>query len=544
MLLQVEIGSIQSFIFEAARLRDWRGASALLSQIERRDVPALLRDENADLIRSGGGVVVIGVHEDDAVADRLEKEIVSLYRTLAPGSSVYSAHIKGNVTRNADMSALLRELSYTAASAQGHQPAADAHISLLDPLVRFCDSCGERPAMRQRTLGDTAELVCTTCEAKGSHGTDVRRGRAPESLISRFADYVSKHDADGTTDAGSPFSNVIDSIPDDLGAIAEVDSSEEIALILADGNRLGATIQGIEDLGTYRTFSEGIDALVTASVFEALHDHAPPRAPGGASARNDAERRLPWEILFLGGDDILLATAADVAVPVLLAICEHVETKSRELFKRLGIDRDHLSLAGGIAVSAPHMPIGALYDLTGQLESSAKTRTYRAAGEGREVSTVDIHRITSSGTTTLDVIRQDELRPRRKVDDSDAFLTMRPFTTDELRDAFETARRWKQAGLPTSKVQYLRQHLFESPAEATRAWTHVVGRSRSPDRRKAWHDLLRLSPGPETESVDRSSEGQSRRLEVRPPWIYDEASRTRRTHLLDIIDLMALLPGS
>jgi hypothetical protein len=567
-LLQVEVGSIQPFIFEGARLRDWRGASALLDRIERSDLPEKLEGVPVDIIRSGGGVIVMGVTEalPDSDVEELLRTVAATYRQEAPGTRVYTAQVdlsKPDADGEGEaVIDLLSRLSFEAERRRGQSPRADEGSELLGPMTRYCDSCGERPAETQRSMGDNHELVCPVCYAKGEHGTRVRIGKAPESMIERFAKFLTRS-ASGATDESSPawesVSDIPGLVPGDLSSIAEVDSSNQIALIAADGNRLGQTVQSIGDLDTYRAFSDGVGEMVTRSVFAALARHAPPRAPS-----KGGKARLPWEIIFLGGDDILLAVASDLAVPLAQAISEEVSIRSRHLFDELDLERDFLSLATGIAIGDATVPIGVLRSLASDLEKSAKKRTYQAAEAGREVHTVDFHRITAQGTTTLSAIRNRELRPRRYHQQAEAQLTMRPFTTAELQRVHETARRWQSAGLPTSKIQYLREHLFESPAEATRAWTHVVGRSSATEKRRAWQDLMRLapvddhapaegasgdgvpagdSPGPSSLSIgDAGDASTSGTIQVRAPWLVRPGDGARGTYLLDVIELMELIP--
>lgn len=549
-LLQVEVGGIQNYIFEGARLREWRGASALLDRIERRDLPELLEGEPAEIIRSGGGTLILRTTEplSEEETKALARRAAATYRREAPGALTYSAAVDTESEPTDAISELLGHLSFAAARTRGQHPGIASGAELLDPMARFCDSCGERPAEEHRTLGDTAELVCRACAAKGSHGRKVRRGQAPESLISRFGTFLKGGASDGgPRDDGAPgawqsIEDVPGLVPGDLTEIGAVDESGEIAVIAADGNRLGATIQMINDLEAYRSFSSGIAALVTESVFSALAALAPPRTPG-----RGAEARLPWEIIFLGGDDILLVTTADLTVPLTQRICEEVEQRSRALFDRLGLERDFLSMATGIAVADPHVPIGVLRRLAGDLEGRAKDRTYEAAEAGREVSTADFHRLTASGTTTLQSIRSTELRPRRHLEAVEAKLTMRPFTMEELREVTQLARRWLSAGLPGSKVQHLREYLFESPAEATRAWTHVVTRTKSEGARRALQDLMRLggeSAASGSGAADIATQGDGATggdvVRVRAPWLGTEEN-VRRTYLLDVIELMELV---
>lgn len=521
-LLQVEVGSIQRYIFEGRRLREIRGASALLDAANRLDVPRIISQnvgDVADVLRSTGSVTILGIRPEAAESqlESLAHAIRKLYHETVPGAVCHMARVNCS---DQPLQASLRALSYAVASGEGQAPATDPDVALMEPIVRFCDSCGYRPPVRVMVVGGDGELLCNVCHTKAQYGIRVRGFEAKGSMIQRFAQFAEGRPGWDDVDLASV-------MPDDLSDVA---GDEQVALILTDGNRLGQSLRLLETVEQYREFSAGVARVVEQATFEALAAH-PPQATNGSAV-------LPWEILFLGGDDVLIATRSTIALAVAQALMEGVEKHSADLFRALGLDggeesagRDFLSMATGVAVGPSSYPFRALHDLAGQLERTAKTRAYTAwEQEGKEASTIDFHRITASGRTQIERVRSTEQRPRRTGGQERIQLTQRPFVRSEMDEVMAVARYWKQH-VPNTKVHYLRDRLFVSPAETARGWAHVVGRAR-PDERKALLDLHTLEE-PEGASPPAPAPWHERSQTV----------TTWSTYLLDIIETHELLPG-
>lgn len=516
-LLQVEVGGIQDYIFQSSRLREWRGASALLDRIGRRDLYDVVTEKPVDIVRSGGGVAVLGVRSEapEGTARDLQDEVTRLFREQAPGVRVHAASVRPSSEPASD---LLARLSYKAGLRQEQSPASDPDAQLLGPMTRFCDSCGLRPAEEHRQIGDDGALVCPTCKKKGSYSAAVRAGEVPESTIRRFAEHVKKDGerADGWTEVDS----IPELVPEDVEALGETDPNGDIALVLADGNALGKTIQQIDGFDAYQSFSEEIAAAVEAAVFDTLAEHPP------------KEDTIPWEIVFLGGDDILILTSASIALSVAEGLARSVEDRSAEVVEPY--ERDFLSLGIGVVAARPHVPIKVLRRLAEELESSAKDLAYSWEGE---THAIDFHRITGEGSTTLSHIRDHVLRPERDYRDAPGApptrLTARPYTLETLREVRDLTEEWKT--LPRSKVHALRESLFESPAEAMRSWAHVVARADD-ENRSTWQKLAQLA----------NPAAQGRVLDL--PWTAPGhkgggGNVARETFLLDVVEVLALENG-
>lgn len=510
-LVQVEVGGVQSYIFDGSRLRGWRGASALLDYTERAVIPEVLSETYGEAVRplrQGGGVVLLGLEEKALGGERgpgdVADTVEQAYRAHAPGSRVYSAFVPFDPE---DVAASLSALTFQVTGSRNRNPKPDSEKALLGALARPCGSCGGRPAETDSEIGDDGTLLCPVCAEKASHGRQVRGGQQEGSVLARFANYLgANHAEEGLSEKGLSKEDLSTAVPEDLSAIAEVGSGS-IALIQADGNSLGKTIQQIQTRKQYEALSEGLAEAVQAAVFDTL-SNCGPRPEGAASGT------LPWEIIFLGGDDVLLATADDIALDVARELTRRIEARTEDLFGEPPLDtlgRSRLTMGTGVVVADPHVPMAVLRKLAHGLERSAKDRTYKTVEEeGREVSTFDFHRITGSGSASLSHIRNHVLRPRRTTTGYEASLTQRPFTVEELGRVVSVAERWKD--LPGNKLQSLRESLFESPAQAMRQWTHVV--ARAPERRRGtWQALRQLvnhnEPAKPNEPTKPSGDGPS-----------------------------------
>jgi hypothetical protein len=534
-LVQVEVGGVQSYIFNGSRLRGWRGASALLDRAERLKIPEVLRNQYGGAVRTlrqGGGVVLLGVQGGGPDPEEVAETVEDTYKEHAPGARVYSASVPFD---GGDVSASLAALTFEATDARNRAPQTDPDVPLLGAMTRPCGSCGTRPAETDSEIADDGTLLCSVCARKATHGRRVRGGQEEGSVLARFAAHLEATDAPSVSvDA------LADCVPADLNAVAEAGNGS-VALIQADGNSLGKTIQQIQTRDQYEALSGGLAEAVQKAVFNTLAEHGP-RPPRGASAGT-----LPWEIIFLGGDDMLLATADDIALEVAQGLTRRIEARTGELFGQPPLDalgRSRLTMGTGVVVADPHVPMAVLRRLAHSLERSAKDRTYHLIeAEGREVSTLDFHRVTGSGSASLSHIRDHVLRPRHTAAGYEASLTQRPFTIDELETVVDVAQQWRAGQVPGNKLQALRESLFASPAQAMRQWTHVVARAPK-GRRDTWQALEALTdPGGK-----HAPSGAS----VKMPFVEHGPSASRgssrpgqtpraTTPLLDVLDVYALL---
>lgn len=573
-LILFEVGGIQKYVFESNRLRDIRGASALLDEVNREMVPSLLGKEqfkSATLIRSIGGVSLIGIKEADAdqrkaLLDELEQQINGLFARHAPGVALYSGRsdgLRGSVDDE------LSQLTYQTSLKQGQQPEQDSQTALLSPMVHFCKSCGLRPVQHESRVIDSYELICRVCYTKHAHGQMAREGRLSLGPLGRFKGYV--RDKAGWQEHLGAWREII---PDDLDAIG-AHSNGEIGMILADGNRLGVLLRRMSSFANYQRFAKELGDEVQTAVFDVLENYKPQVNSAGQTC-------LPWEIILLGGDDVLIVTAAHIVFDVATAIMEGVEKRTASVINNANLlpfegssedERTHIDMAAGVAVAPAHFPVIALHSLVGALEKKAKKKAYEL--KDKQVSTIDFHRITADGNTALEQARSTDLKPlrlsaneyqenekrkpqscgvnRKDRPESNVLLIGRPYTIAECNQVLEVARDWRKHGLPGSKVHLLYEALLESPAAVMFNWAKVVGRAKNDDA-ESWKKLELLT----CTLNDCKKVGAAGNVAM--PWIHLEKTETcivqdeageereaelirniRKTHLLDVIDMWSML---
>ncbi len=172
-------------------------------------------------------------------------------------------------------------------------------------------------------------------------------------------------------------------IPDDLSELAGADGY--IAVIHADGNGMGVRRklyagssesqegEGLEKFiqreATNEEYFHAMRVAVRSAVVEALKK----------TFREDVLKtsyKLPYQLLMLGGDDLLLVTRPEHAFPFIIAYAKAL--KEYPIPYRDNETRP-ISIGAGIAIASHKLPFHRLYELAEQLAGSAK-KLYRAQG--------------------------------------------------------------------------------------------------------------------------------------------------------------------
>ncbi|NER05408.1 MAG: type III-B CRISPR-associated protein Cas10/Cmr2, partial [Okeania sp. SIO3C4] len=102
-----------------------------------------------------------------------------------------------------------------------------------------------------------------------------------------------------------------------------------VAYIYADGNNMGGYIQKIKTPEKYQQFSLDIFDATEKSVYLALAKHLKPHKLENLTDPDNENRNDKWihpfEILAIGGDDVMLIVPANKALEITKTICEEFE---------------------------------------------------------------------------------------------------------------------------------------------------------------------------------------------------------------------------
>jgi len=266
-----------------------------------------------------------------------------------------------------------------------------------------------------------------------------------------------------------------------------------VAYIYADGNNMGQHIRNqIKTPQDYQQFSEDIFEATEQSVYHALAHHLKPHhyTPDAQSNRlNKAPIWLhPFEIVTIGGDDVLLIVPANKALEIAKTIGDKFEEilvgkgrysiqsspppppqkpvrqKGGDLIHRYKSDQAPasnccLSISSGVLITADTTPIYYADKLVSQLLKTAKKGAKELKEKGYFGGTVDF--LTLKAVTmissNIEAFRKEGLTIHRTGQQLKLYAA--PYTLHELGGLLATAKALKKAKFPRSQLYQIRSLL-------------------------------------------------------------------------------------
>ena len=370
----------------------------------------------------------------------------------------------------------------------------------IDPYQERCESCDRRPAI----FHDPRKL-CEACTRKYVIGR-ITKKETDASKEQRGIDHylkglsgwepATRNDIDGWSleDWSSLFKKYLQAThqektyirenqnlkdilgPQDLEDIAKAsDPNGFVAFIYADGNNMGTYLENIASPAQYRQFSERVFVAMQKAAFDASAAHLTPTKAGV----------LPFEIISIGGDDLLLIVPGSKAFEVVRAIGEKFDSefnsyakleaksnlpKSQRYNSSEWVDAQEMqpvfSMSLGFVIAEAHTPVAFLEHLAGSLLKSAKTRAKMLIKDevGYRGGTVDFLVLKSISMITSNL---GDFRKKFYKADTENSLTMRPFTLHELNGFIKTIEDFKKGEFPQSQLYQLRESLKLGRATST-----------------------------------------------------------------------------
>ncbi len=408
-IVRIELQRIQTYLFAVPRLRAMLGANALLGHALRSTLPVLAAQHDAVPCQWPATIEIEGYDDDPlsaaAVSDdwtawddplkSLNRGILSRdgghLRIAFPNKDCADAFI---VTAREHLAAEFPDLlvgldRFPAGAEPKMRDACVAsrvvHLPEL-PQFQVCTRSGYGVATEAASKTTARDgYISTATKSKEEAGTAFQKGDATKrDFISLLRPHLPGSDS---------------RIPRDLEELS--DEGGYIALVHADGNRVGQRIKAHERIVAdtlsdpdwltkecaIEAFFHSMRGAVRASLCSAL------KAVFNEEVLAE-QRYLPYQILMLGGDDLLLLCHPRYA----LSFLEHY---AAELAKRPLVDGEPLSIGAGVVIAKHSLPFHRLHQLAETLASSAK-RAYLQCPAGwqdpgpPERSAVDWAVLTSS----------------------------------------------------------------------------------------------------------------------------------------------------
>lgn len=459
-LILFDADRIKEFVFATGRLKEIRGGSQLVrdaSDEDRITEPAIgVAQEEIIYAEGGAGLLRVA---DATRAETLRRRLESHYAHITAGATL-TAVVQPYQTEGAGFQEGVRqgERRLRMAKEDRRRRWQTAH----SPFSRPCASCGARPATVHYVFGPADERLCDWCAVKRHRADDLRQDREQRQrrLLSEtgwgknFLSYLPGDEAERWLETELPETT------DDLAAQSR--PANYLGFLYADGNGMGARLRAIQSPDEYRRFSRLVSYSLRLALWLALRRHYPARA----------RKTAPFELVALGGDDLILLCSAEQAVPLSITLSTLFAQISTRLNQEEVIDEqnarrvadafiqgwqvtateDALSLSCGVVIAHPKQPILNLEAEARALLSQAK-RTFPGQ------AALDFHVVSTSVLRSVDQIRREEYQL-----DDHLLLTSRPWTMADAATLLSHVRVLKSGGerevVPRNKLNALYQALY------------------------------------------------------------------------------------
>lgn len=550
-LVALDTDHIKHYVFATDKLKEIRGASSILDHLNRRVMERLAKEYQARPVYMNGGSGLFLIEAGEKAANQFGKAIQDEYRERTQGgaSITYAVQDIPDSVKNAwtdDISDTLELLRFGLAQKKEMPPD---HIALVShPFLRVCDACGSRYAetpddSEDRDPQDSERRYCAVCMGKRKEDTRIKKNikglitqrKGGNAHFEPPLPYAWQRILSHPTLKGY---NIPEETrrPQDFDELrGSADGKDYLALIYADGNNMGQKMSSLRALDDIQKLAQSIDDAVYDALAEAIRQKLPV---------NEETRLFPFDILMIGGDDVMIATSASVALDVAC-------TLASTFYERTKDNNQDCSLSVGVVLAPVKYPFGPLHDLAESTLRFAKKEgaSRRAQRDGAKASATEakqkygdslLNFITVTGSTSPSFKRVYDGLHARRVPYSGGqralYATLRPYTVDGMQELLVRIRQGKDKRLGRTKLHQIREavlrmnlstSVFEGMA-VLRNW------SNSTQRDFVRNEVCALANRHKDQATPERAPGMFTRATF--PWVADGAN-VFRTALFDYVEL-------
>ncbi len=542
-LVALDTEHIKQYVFATDRLKEIRGASSILDHLNRRVMKRVAQNEfHAEIVYANGGSGLFLVDGDKEVAEKFGQRLQQEYLQRTKGGASLTFAVQEIPDRvqdawNEDIWDTLELLRYSLAEKKSSSPDSIALPS--HPFLRLCDACGTRYAekMDPDEAGDAASRdrrYCIVCMTKRIEDGDVKdsiddiiaeRNRTGEVKESETRPFAWEKVIRLLKPGEYPIPKYTDR-PPDFNELRGISGGKDyLGLIYADGNGMGQLLSELKTLTAVKSAASLIDNAVYIAMRTVLREHL--------QVIDEATTPMfPFDILLIGGDDIMIVTPAARALDIA---CTIARTFSEQTAGN-GPDGKGYTLSVGVVLAPVNYPFGLLQDLA---ESTLKA----AKKEGAKRETRDetfINFMTVTGSTSLDFkkVYQSLVNKKGKVDGQKTtfYATLRPYTVEGLQSLLGAIREGKKERLGRTKLHQIREAVMDmNLTTSVYEGVAVLRNLSAPQRGIVTRAVYGMANNYQEAHRDDEQPG-TLFPRVTFPWFADGPD-TYRTSLLDFVEL-------
>jgi len=439
---------------------------------------------------------------------------------------------------------------------ENQQRSAIAHITQIPGEPWFSETL-----IRKRLMGQLSKREFAR-EKLPEWYSQLNVGWKPgyvQSWVNQFQEFVQK----------SP-NRYYQTVPKNQKNVGEAQRTEEIgnhsdgfiAFIYADGNNMGGYIQKIQTPQEYAEFSQDIFEATKKSVFLALREHLKPYQLQNLTNPDSKHREGTWihpfEIIAIGGDDVMLIVPANQALAIAQTIGEEFEkilltnkttyqiTEDDILSKSVTChryqDQDpenppqpsqcQLSMSTGVLITSYSTPIYYAEKLTNQLFKSAKKKAKTLKEDFCYNSgTIDFLTLKSVTMISSNIQEFRENGLTKEQGKQTLRLYGAPYTLYEIGGLIKTIAALKESEFPRSQLYQIRSFLEQG--KRTAILNYLYFRSRLKPEQQA---LLKK------QFDDAWCQAKTNNGNI-VPWMFDTTDKVYETIWREMVDLYPFING-
>ena len=467
-LIAFDTDHIKGYVFRAGGLKEIRGASSILDELNRDTMCHVAeKTYDAELIYANGGGGLFLIDQD--MADKCGREVQRKYLEKSKGTASVTYAVQdlpakksGTKVQIQDID-LSEELELLRLELRRKKDTSPDYLSVPShPFFHPCEVCGVEYANLISSQNDEEEPCCDSCKAKQEEDITIkarihntikhpqRRGDiGRQKLWERIIYYLQKENYEFRSKSSTSDSNsTIPDRPDDFNELGDLLGDRYMALIYADGNAMGRAVEQQTTLRKLATFAHLIDDAVHIAMSKAIARYLKVKF-------GDKPPIFPFDILLLGGDDIVMVTTTEHALDIAATIAEE--------FRRATENRYDLSV--GVVLAPVKYPFSLLLEMSESALKFAKKKAADARAKSAKDTPFDASRINFlvvTGGTDPDFKNVYE-QIYHVTDEKDEFIaTQRPYTPQDLRKLLQQIREGRSKySLGRTKLHQLRDAIFE-----------------------------------------------------------------------------------
>lgn len=472
-LYGLSIQGIQSYIFETNKLKEIIGASEIVEQICTEILPEIIENNNFDknklLLSAAGNVKYI--FDDIKILKKVFEEFPQKIKQLSKNINFSQAFIKietKGVTPD-DFNKLEKKIK-----ASRNKPFNKPDLLKMGRILNRRTGFAEEEYKNKTSFDFDTKMK--------------ERKKGSELLLNKI-------DNEG---------NYI--FPKDINEITDSKSKNFIAVIHADGNKLGATIQEVltsKFIADKSKFLKELSDKIETSTRQAFNiAFEKTIIEKKHYSKKYGQKQVPLRPIILGGDDLTLIIRADLAVSFAKKYLEAFETQTQINFNELlgkdnnndvGQIKNGLTATAGIVFIKEKYPFHYAANLVESITSYAKNAT------NRKKSAILFYKVQDAFVNSFNDIAEKELKPN-----GFDFLSG-PYDIEETEQLLDKVYYMGNDDFPKGAIRELLTIMYSDGSKAEFKWERIlkinnnnksfsnIGFAKKLNENKNIYDLITLS---------------------------------------------------